>query len=65
MQRVQFCLVDISQHRVRTKIFDLAGNEYLASGHILSQTFARISQNNDAPAVHHVTRHEIGIAHAA
>ena len=43
----------------------LAADENIAGRHVLADLLAGITQDDDAPAIHHVAGHEIGVAGAA
>ena len=58
---VVFGTAQVGLHRCGTERLDFARNENFAACHVFADTLARITQYDDAPAVHHVAGHEVGI----
>jgi len=57
--------VDVRQSGVGAEVLDAPADENLAAGHVLADALAGITEDDDAAAVHHVARHEVGVARAA
>ena len=62
---VDLGLLDIGQLRVGAERAHRAADIDIAGRHVLAHTLAGFAQDDDAPAVHHVTGHEVGVADAA
>ena len=55
----------VRQLGVRAQGSHLAADEDFAARHVLADALAGIAQDDDAPAIHHVAGHEVGVAGAA